>query len=256
MSGRHDSARVLWIAGVTTFLATLLVTAPAGLLAPAVQSLGGGSGYGGTIWRGQVRRAWIAGVDLGRLRWQLHPSALWRGRLAADVEADLPGGFARGTVAVPLAGGVLLSGVVLSAPVAALSTAGGPYTAASQVSAELQQLEWRKTGPTALVGTLRLSGVTLAVPDGSPGAASTGQFIVRFDAPRAAEDGSLAGTLADEGGPLEVSGTITLGAPATWAVSGLIRARAGTPASLASMLSTLGPRDAEGRHAFTIEGSF
>ncbi|QIZ78952.1 type II secretion system protein N [Ferrimonas lipolytica] len=73
------------------------------------------SGINGSVWQGRIAHARIAGRDIEQLQWQLHPSALLSGHLAASFSMD--GGLVqgKGDISYGLAG-LKAEGLRLSAP--------------------------------------------------------------------------------------------------------------------------------------------
>lgn len=84
--------------GMVALVLALLVQAPASLLQRTIPVVSGFSvsGWGGTIWNGQL--AWSQGDARGLLGWHVRPLALLRARVAADVHAQ---------GSVPLSGSVV-----------------------------------------------------------------------------------------------------------------------------------------------------
>src|ERR1700727_1201669 len=82
-------ARSLWpriaLIGVLAVLAVIVAVLPASLankfLPPAVRA----EDFSGTLWHGSAGRLTVAGRDAGALEWQLHPLALFKLRLDADL---------------------------------------------------------------------------------------------------------------------------------------------------------------------------
>src|ERR1700689_344307 len=82
-------ARSLWprvaLIGVLAVLAVVIAVLPASLankfLPPAVRA----EDFSGTLWHGSAGRITVAGRDAGALEWHLHPLALFKLRLNADL---------------------------------------------------------------------------------------------------------------------------------------------------------------------------
>ncbi|HET8697263.1 MAG TPA: type II secretion system protein N, partial [Gammaproteobacteria bacterium] len=197
--------------GVGAYLAFLIVSFPAATafrwLVPAEVKA---SGIEGTLWSGRAAAASVADLPLQDLRWRASPWPLFVGRLAADVEARLPDGFARAHVSAS-ASRVRLRDArfALSLPtLQALFPLGGTR---GQATANLSTVELTDGWPTAVVGELRLA--KLEVPPmirGGGGAQliPLGDYLVRFEPPTG--EPKVAASFNDTGGPLEVSGTLGL----------------------------------------------
>ena len=105
------------------------------------------------------------------------------------------------------------------------------------------------------VGQLRLAGLETApmIPDGSNTLLPLGDYTITF-AP--APPGSLAAQFVDNGGPLEVSGTVNVDNTRTYVLDALVEPRAGAPESLVEGLKIMTAEpDAEGRRRLNLTGS-
>lgn len=251
MSGRWS-----WVAlGVGAYVAFALASVPAGVVVQAiVPSEVVVAGLQGTVWSGSAASVAAQGVTLRDVRWVLRPSQLLLGRLAASVEARLPDGFlSSDVVATPgtvrfanLRGGTSLPSLTDVLPVRGMR---------GQASLALDSLELAGNWPTRVVGQLRLAGLEVA-PFGSNGSRELlplGDYTVTFvDAPPR----ELAATFVDNGGPLEVSGTVKVDAARAYVLDALIEPRADADPQLVQGLSIMTAEpDAEGRRRLTLTGS-
>jgi hypothetical protein len=100
------------------------------------------TGLSGTVWDGAIQRLSLGGVALGPVRWQIKPSRLFLGQLAADVSATLPDGFLNTTAALSLGGGLAASNLEGAAPLAWLAPALGGGS--SQLTARFDQFVIKK----------------------------------------------------------------------------------------------------------------
>ncbi|MEM9495947.1 MAG: type II secretion system protein N [Pseudomonadota bacterium] len=83
----------LGVIGAAVFVATLIASAPASLIAPALASSGGRvhyAGIEGTIWRGRILGAQVEHVSLGDVAFRLSPLSLVT--LSPRATVDLAGG--------------------------------------------------------------------------------------------------------------------------------------------------------------------
>ena len=207
-------------------------------------------GVAGSVWHGQVTRLSVNDNPVAPVRWTLRPSALLRGRLAADIELFPQGGQIRATVitagndriaAEPLsvrgplqhiAGGTSLGPILgtIDAEFSSIELASGAIVAAVG-EAEIQNLQYPANAPYGL-GDYRLS---CNDTDGEP----------------------VTCALRDAGrGPLELDAELTLGPASAYALRGRVRARSDAPAALRQGLMFVGPADATGNHALDFEGRF
>jgi general secretion pathway protein N len=247
----------LWLAlGVGAYVVFALSMFPAGaavrwFVPPEVML----NGVQGTVWSGSAANGTVAGFPLQDLRWRLRPWTLVMGRIAGDVEVRLPDGFVNSAFTATtrrmtlsnLRGGTSLA--TLGATVPALRGTRG------QASVELSTLELENGWFNEVRGSLKIAAleITPFIPNGSSNLLPLGDYTVTFgDAPPQ----SIAGRFIDNGGPLEVAGTVTLDKAREFAFDALIKPRPGAPQMLVDGLNpvTADP-DANGRRRLTLSGS-
>lgn len=247
------SPRVLLGASFLVFVLTLVVTIPARL----IDSLGGDalslSGARGTVWRGSAEQVLAGPLRLGRTEWNTRVMALLLGRAAAAIDTELPGGFARGNVSISLTGTLRISDFEAAGRLEALGSALGFGQASGDATANVSSAELHDGWPSVLVGGLRLGNVPLAV--GGASAAGVIDLAADFDVPQATADGRVPGRISDQGGPLEIAGTITLYPPSNYDIDALINARRDAPPEVQQGLLLLGPEQPDGGRQFTMSGS-
>ena len=107
--------------------------------------------------------------------------------------------------------------------------------------------------PTRLIGSAQVTGVPLNIMGNGGG--PTGNYAVLFDAEAVPEDGLLSGSLSDDGGPLEVDGSIVLTPPVNYELQAKLRARPGAPADIVQALNLAGPVGPDGRREISIAGT-
>lgn len=250
---RPSRVGALVVLGGVCFVLFLLVTLPARLLAFVA------AGFdvqvinpSGSVWLGQASAIRGQGITLQSVRWDLHQLALLTGRLAADVDAKLPGGFARGEVSAGLGGSVRLRDLEMAGPLTLLEDAVGMPLSGGEISLKMAYLELQDNWPVAAAGEVRLGDVPLGLP-GATQTAGRGSFLASFDQVEPVDE--LVGTLSDVGGALEFSGRLVLSQPREYTIDGLIRARPNAPDDLRQALVLLGPEEAGGRRRFSVAGS-
>ena len=124
-----------------------------------------------------------------------------------------------------------------------------------QASLSLDALELADGWPTAVVGDLTLAGLEAPpfVPNGRDTLFALGDYKVTFVP---APERGLAARFADNGGPLEVSGTVDLDAARVYTFDALIEPRPGAAEGLVQGLEIMTAEpDAEGRRRLTLTGS-
>lgn len=240
--------RLLIATLVATFLLGILLLFPAQLalqwFSPPDLRL---VGIEGTIWRGRAAQASAGGIYLSPLTWRLRPASLLTARLGYDIEADLPGGYVNGAVAMTITGSISLSDLEASVPLASVSRLMPIAQAEGRLSADIDHSIIRAGWPTELVGIVSIEDLVYR----PAGTNSIGNYRVQF---LETEDNSLLGELSDGGGPLEVSGELAVTADRAYELRGHVMARPGAPAALANSLRFLGSEDARGRREFSLAG--
>jgi len=124
-----------------------------------------------------------------------------------------------------------------------------------QASVALESLVLEDGWPAAAVGELKLTGLESLplIPDGTGAYLPLGDYTVTFVP---TQDGSLAARVVDNGGPLEVEGTVRLDAARGYAIDALVEPRAGAPEMLVEGLKIMtADPDAEGRRRLSLTGS-
>lgn len=243
---------LLGVAGLV-FIITLITAIPARVLS----QLGGDalrlSGASGTLWSGTAQQVLVGNLQFGQTQWRTSAGALLLGRLAVNIDTELPGGFARGYVAVSLGGKVRVSDFEATAPLEALSRMVGLPEASGEATVAVQSAVLEDSWPTQLVGTVRLANVPLAMAGVTTGSAIS--ILTEFEVPETPADGRVPGMLSDQGGPLEIAGTITFYPPANYDIESLINTRPDAPPELRQGLMLLGPEGPNGSRQFNMSGS-
>ncbi|MEO8224760.1 MAG: type II secretion system protein N [Gammaproteobacteria bacterium] len=246
--------RLLAVAGLGAFLLTATAMLPARIVLPAIGVPAAvASDVRGTIWHGAAGRVSLGGLALGPVNWQALPARLLLGQLAADVEAKLPDGFANGRVDVAPGGRITLADFAAAAPLSWLSP--GAALAGGQLTARLETLAISSGRVAAAVGSVELAGVVLPIPTAGP-QLGPGTYTVTFAAANLGADQPLTGELKDNGGPLEIAGTVKITPPGSYEVSGTAKPRPGAPPELLNALQMLGPATPDGGHVLSLAGSF
>jgi general secretion pathway protein N len=212
------------------------------------------AGVAGTLWNGSAASSTVNGFTAEAVRWRLSPAALFLGRVSASIEARIPDGFIAGDVTASpssvrfseLRGATSLPALAGVLPVRGMR---------GQASVALELLELENGWPAAAVGELRLAGLESLplIPDGSGAYLPLGDYTVSFTP---APAGALAATFVDNGGPLEVQGTLSLDASRAYTIDALVEPRTGAPEALVQGLKIMtADPDAEGRHRLNLTGS-
>ncbi len=246
-----------WLAlGVGAYLAFALSTLPAGTavhwFVPAPVAL---NGVQGTVWSGSAAGGTVGGLSVQDVRWQVRPWTLLTGRVGAHVEARLADGFVNTGITASMSrvqfndlrGGTSLATVALILPVRGMR---------GQASVALSSLEIEDGWPAHILGEMKLAALEVAsfVPNGSSSSqVPLGDYTVTFgEAPAH----NIAARFVDNGGPLEVAGTLVMGAAHEYTFDALIKPRDGASKDLVDALNIMtADPDADGRRRLTLTGS-
>lgn len=249
--------RWAWLAlGVGAYAAFAISMFPAGtairwFVPPQVAI----NGIQGTVWSGSAATGTIAGLPVQDLRWHLRPWTLLTGRVAGNVEVRLPDGFVttafsatrRAATFSDLRGGTSLA--TLASVVPALRGTRG------QASIELSSLRLENGWPEQVRGNLKVAAleITPFIPNGNNNLLPLGDYTLTFgDAP----PHTVAGRFIDNGGPLEIAGTVSVNQAREFSFDALIKPRAGAPQMLVDGLKPItADPDADGRRRLTLSGS-
>ncbi len=243
--------RTLWVTllAVVVFLGVLISRLPARwVLAAAGRDIRCAS-VAGSLWDGYCGGATVGGTPLGDLTWQLHPSQLLRGRLAAHVAAREANASARADVTLGLGGALAARNVVLDLPLDSTLVSAVPPYISGTAHANLERIEVTRQGVIKEIEG-RISVHDLV--DSSGEVTPLGSFVVTFPG----GPGTPVGHLRDLGGPLSVDGTLRLTDQPGYDLRAMVAARADAVPSLTNALQYLGSADAEGRRPFALSGTY
>jgi Type II secretion system (T2SS), protein N len=257
-------ARALWprvaLIGVLALVVVVIIVLPASLankfLPPAVRA----EDFSGTLWHGSAGRISVAGRDAGALEWHLHPLALLKLRLDADLH------WVKGSFVVDGSADVSRKDFQASdlrggGPIADLSTLGvAPgWRGVAEIRIRNIAADLAGAGPSlrSAVGEIDLSDIS------SPqvaGGADVGSYALTFDNTSLSSSGEARAALLDKGGPLSLDAVITLTPQSrTGMLSGTVKERADASPELRKELDNvaqLHARDSEGRLPVDLEFTF
>jgi general secretion pathway protein N len=244
-----------WALGLGAYVAFTLATFPAGTalrwFAPPGVAF---AGVAGTLWSGSAASCAAGGFTAEALRWRVRPTSLLLGRISANVEARIPDGSVTGDLTAS-ASSVRFSNVRGATSLLALANLFPVRGMRGQASVALELLVLEDGWPAAAVGELKLAGLESLplIPDGTGAYLPLGDYTVTFVP---APSGSLEARVIDNGGPLEVAGTVRLDAARAYEIDALVEPRAGAPEALVQGLKIMtADPDAEGRRRLSLSGS-
>jgi len=241
--------------GIGAYLAFVIASFPAAVaqrwFAPDALRL---AAVEGTIWRGSAAYGGVGSIGFSDLRWQLHPSAFLRGALSLTAEARLADGFVSSQVTAS-ANRVELNALRAATSLGGFREALGFGDVSGQVSVEFETLVLEDGWPVAAVGDARIR--SLAAPPLMPLAGVDtillGNYLARF-AP--ADQPGIVAALQDEGGPLELTGRLSIAPDRTYLFDTLVKPRADAPEVLVQGLDFVaGSPNANGQRKFVQSGT-
>jgi hypothetical protein len=244
------STRTLAIVAAALFALTVVVRAPARWLfafAPASLSCAAPTG---SIWHGGCAQLRIPGAQLTDLSWSLHFWPLLRGRLDADLRSDDARAPASAQASLGAGGRVVLRNLHADLPIDSGLLPLFPDGWSGRLLLALVEVEFR----SGRLATVHGKASARALAQRSP-PMSFGSYELNFgDAPAGA--GVIQAALRDLGGPLAVSGTLTIRNGSEYELTGLVAMRPEVSDQLAKAVAFLGPADGQGRRPFSLAGSF
>jgi general secretion pathway protein N len=245
-----------WAVGLGAYLAFTLATFPAGTalrwFAPPGITF---AGVAGTLWSGSAASCSARGFRADTLRWRVRPASLLLGRVSAAVEARIPDGFFAGNVTASPSGvrfGELRAATSIPALAGVVPLVRGVR---GQASLALDTLVLENGWPVAATGEIKIAGLEAPplVSNGSGALVPLGNYVVTFVP---APVGQLSARIVDDGGPLELNGTVSLDARRNYNIDALVEPRPGAPEMLVEGLAFItSDPDAEGRRRLNETGS-
>jgi hypothetical protein len=212
--------------------------------------------FSGSVWHGSAGKITLNGRDAGALEWRLHPAALLRMTLAADLHWVKVGFVIDGATTINRRG-YLVHDITGGGPIEDLQDFGVAAGWRGNADIKFSRLEGDFAKPAAAVGEITVLNLTSAQIAMS---ADLGSYALRLPAGAVSADGSVNAELSDSGGPVEIQAHIRF-APTqrTGMVSGTLRERADAPQALRTQLDSLSQlrgRDPQGWIPIDLEFTF
>ena len=233
------------------FALTLMLGLPAQVLTSLLPPRVAVGAVQGTVWSGSTDALALDGRSLGAVRWRLRPLQLFLGRLALDAELERSDGQARAGLRLGLGGRFEARDLEAHLPIAALPPGIAPPGWSGALRADLAQLALPPGAVPRIEGSVELRNLKAPPPQG----AAIGSYRLLFDA-ASKQDDRLVGTVQDLEGPMQVSGTLSLGADRSYVIEGLVAPRADASQAVTDTLRFLGPPDAQGSRPFSVAGTY
>jgi general secretion pathway protein N len=237
------------ILAILAFAIFLLVRLPAswvkGFLPPAVTC----ADVSGTAWNGSCSGFAYNGAALGNLNWELHPLALFRGKVAAFVNFTRGEQFVRGELEAGRGNDFIARDLQAQMPLdpPLLPQLDSGY--AGNISVNLPYLKVEKNLVAAIEGQVQATSLY-----SKQDRLALGGYSATF--PKAAADSEPVGQVSSLEGPVDFEGTLKLTREPGWLIDGKIRTKPETPQGLVQQLAYLGAPDAQGFRPLSLAGTF
>lgn len=254
-----ERARAFWpfvLIGVAAIAAVVIATLPASLARHFLPSSVSAQDFSGSLWHGSAGTITVNSRNAGAVEWQLHPSALLKFELAADVHW-VKGGFALDAVGRFDGHGFSARNVRGGGPIEDLGTLGMPPGWRGTAAIKLDEIKGDFSAVSAATGDIQ---VTNLASNRIAGGSDLGDYDLNIPPGAAAADGSTTAKLSDRGGPVQVQADIRFSPKEHLGLlSGTMMARAEASPALRSQidnLAQLSVRDSQGRIPVEFEFTF
>lgn len=248
------SLRLSWIAlGAGAYLAFAVASFPASVayrwFAPDQLAL---ASIEGTVWQGSAAYGGVQDLAFSDLRWQLKPMALLTGRLSLDAEARLADGFVRSEITLTRSRMTFrnLAAATRLEVFAALTPLGDVR---GNLSLNLEQIDVLDGWPVSASGSLRVA--ELAAPPLFPmpnvSLVTLGNYSARITT---SDEPGIVALVNDEGGPLQLTGQVSLARDRSYRLEARIVPRADATDVLVEGLKFMSPANAGGEHQIVLTG--
>ncbi len=251
--------RSIWpwiLIGAGAVFAVAAASLPASIvrhfLPPSVQA----EDFSGSLWHGSAGKLTVNSRGAGAVEWRLHPAALLRLTIAAEVHWVKVGFVIDGTASVSRRG-FTARDITGGGPIEDLHDLGVAANWRGNAGIEFSRLEGDLPKPSAAVGTITVSNLASSQWAGGE---EWGSYELRLSEGSVGDDGSITAQLNDTGGPVELRANLRLSpAEHSGLLSGTLRERPDAPQGIRSQIDSLSqvrPRDAQGRIPVDLEFTF
>ena len=235
---------------IVAFAAIVLARLPAAWLLPSGNANFNCASVEGSLWGGYCSGLTVQGTALGDLTWQMRPTRLLLGQLAAHVDLEHPPATAaHGDVEIGLGGTVVAHNLTASLPLDPKLLPGVPPTLSGTLHVDLALARVTKKGVVSrLEGRIEANDLV----DRSGYVTPLGNFAVTFPGGVSQPTGDVQ----DLGGPLAVQGKLVLTPQPGYDLSGYVTPRPSATPPLVNAIEFLGSPDAQGRRPFALSGTY
>ena len=206
----------------------------------------------GTLWHGSFAQVTVRGRQIGALEWRLHPLPLFTGALNADVRW-IKQGFVLDAVLAARGNEVSAQEINGGGAIEDLAELGITRGWTGTVHVAIPELRVDAQKIRAAAGTIKIE----ALKSKRFGDADVGGYELSFTPESVQPDGSALAQVRDLGGPLQLTGALTIAPAQSLATfSGAVKERTPLPPQLQQEFENLVQmrgRDAQGRVPLEIE---
>lgn len=235
------------VLGVVAYVYFLLANFPAGagfkyVVAPLDRGKAVNlQGLSGTVWSGQAAQARIAGLNLGKLSWDLKLLSLLTGKLGVDLLSVGSDSRIEGKVQARFDQTLLLDKLQGKIPAQTMMPLlyGFPIALAGQIDADIQHAEIKPGQRLDVEGKVVWHSAALTAPQ----AVELGDLFVAL---RPDKEGTKL-LLSDQGGPLTLEGTIQVKHNGQYKLNIYLGARDKNATALSNGLKMLGRTNPQGK---------
>lgn len=239
--------------GLLAFLSSLLLRAPATLVADAIGARL--PGFSAQVIEGSVTDGLVQGVrwrdvHIERITWRWRPLALLTGRLVFQLEADDPELKLTVSSAMSLNRQLHFQDLSGRLPLAQLGAfIGRPKSPLQGVlELDLREMDFNTVGqPLTATGVARVRELRALLGQGL----NIGDFTMHLTSTRSE---GIQGVLKDDGGPLMLDGALRLALDGRYRFNGQAAVRDAGNQPLRRAMSLLGPPDGDGRWTLSFSG--
>jgi hypothetical protein len=246
----------LILLGLIVLSAVVIFVLPASLAARFMPAQMHAEDFSGTLLHGAAGKIVVNARDAGAIEWHVHPLALLRLAIVADIRWVKVSFLVDGTVELRAAH-IAAHDIRGGGPIEDLQSLGfadgwkgRAKLSFTAISADFRKLE-------AAVGKIDVADISSA---GIAAGSDLGSYELELGPQSIAADGSLSATLKDTGGPVEAQAQIRFSpATRTGMLSGSLKERPEASPALRNQLNNLSqirPRDAFGRFPVELEFTF
>jgi hypothetical protein len=242
--------------GLIVLSIALVFGLPASLAARFLPAQVHAEDFSGSLLHGAAGKLLINGRDAGAIEWQVHPLALLRLAVVADIHWVKVSFVLDGTAEIGPRS-VAAHGIKGGGPIDSLQSLGfaGGWKGTvnlmfTEIKASFRQLE-------SAVGKIEVADISSTdIAAGS----NLGSYVLQLAPGSISPDGSISAKLNDQGGPVEAQAQIRFSpATRTGMLSGTLKERAEASPALRNQLNNLAqlrPRDSFGRFPVELEFTF